>query len=122
MFHRCMATAAKSSALTAIKIAHTIVWAALAGCVLAIPVASWRGQHRAAAWLAGIVAVEVVVLLLNGQRCPLTAMAARHTTDRAPNFDIYLPRWLAQHNQLVFGTLYVAGVLFALARWRLGAR
>ena len=23
--------------------------------------------------------------------------------DRAPNFDIYLPRWLAQHNKTIFG-------------------
>ena len=30
------------------------------------------------------------------------------------NFDIYLPVWLARHNQLIFGTLYLGATLLAL--------
>lgn len=97
--------------------AHTIVWAFFAGCILAIPAVSWRGAHRAAAGLIAIVAGEVAVLFLNKWRCPLSFMAARYTDDRRQNFDIYLPQWLAKYNKLVFGGLYVAGVFFALARW-----
>lgn len=103
--------------LVAIKLLHTLVWAFFAGCIVAIPIASWRGDHRLAVWLAAAVAVEVVVLLCNRWSCPLTAVAARHTDDRRANFDIYLPLWLAQHNKTVFGLLYVAGVLFAAVRW-----
>lgn len=103
--------------LLAVKLVHTLVWAALAGCILAIPVASWHGSHRAAAWLTAVVACEVLVLALNKGRCPLTSVAARYTDDRRDNFDIYLPRWLAKHNKLIFGVLYVAGVVFAVARW-----
>jgi hypothetical protein len=110
-------TVVPSPALKAIKAAHTMVWALFAGCILAIPLVSWRGGHRAAASLAAIVAVEVVVLALNHGRCPLTAVAARYTDDRRANFDVHLPEWLAKHNKLVFGTLYFAGVAFALARW-----
>src|SRR4249920_304757 len=87
-------TEIESPALKAIKAAHTVAWALLAGCVLSIPLASWRNDHRAAAWLAVIVAVEVVVLLLNRWRCPLTSVAARYTNERRDNFDIYLPLWL----------------------------
>jgi hypothetical protein len=108
-----------STALRAIRLAHTIVWAFFAGCILAIPLASWRGAHEVAAWLAAIVFAEVAVLALNGWRCPLTAVAARYTAERAANFDIYLPLWLARNNKVVFGSLYVAGVAFALARWAL---
>ncbi len=100
--------------LTAIKAAHTIVWAFFAGCILAIPVASWRGEHRVAAWLIGIVFVEVVVLGLNHWRCPLTSVAAQYTSDRRENFDIYLPLWLARHNKVIFGGLYGAAVILAL--------
>ena len=103
--------------LVVIKVLHTIAWAIFAGCILAIPVASWRGEHGAAAWLAAIVAGEVVVLMLNNMRCPLTAVAARYTDDRRDNFDIYLPEWLARYNKLIFGTLYFAGLVFALAQW-----
>lgn len=97
--------------------AHTIVWAVFAGCIIAIPVASLQGEHRAAAWLCAVVAGEVAVLGLNQWRCPLTAIAARYTDDRRDNFDIYLPQWLARHNKLIFGTLYIAGAAFALVRW-----
>lgn len=112
-----MANERESFALTTIKVVHTIVWAFFAGCIVAIPIASWHGDHRIAAWLAAIVSVEVLVLVLNGWRCPLTSVANRYTEDRRDNFDIYLPLWLARHNKLVFGSLYFAGVAFALARW-----
>jgi hypothetical protein len=108
-------------ALTAIKLVHTFVWALLAGCVLGIPFAAWRDEHRVAAWLAAVVAAEIVVLSLNGGRCPLTSVAARYTDDRRENFDIYLPVWLARHNKLIFGMLYLAGVAFALSRRSLAA-
>jgi len=111
-----------SSALKAIKALHTFVWAIFASCIVAIPLAGWRGEYRAAAWLAAIVALEVAVLAVNGGRCPLTAVAARHTGDRRANFDIYLPEWLARHNKLIFGALYLAGMAFVFARWKLGAR
>lgn len=107
----------RSFALTAIKAAHTLIWALFGGCIVAIPLASWRGEHRAAAWLAAIVFMEVAVLGLNGMRCPLTGWAARFTTDRRDNFDIYLPLWLARYNKSIFGALYIAGTAFALVRW-----
>jgi hypothetical protein len=101
-------------ALRAIRLLHTVVWAIFAGAIVAIPVCTWR---RELAWAWGLIAfvlLEVMVLVLNGMRCPLTDVAARHTDDRRANFDIYLPRWLAQHNRTIFGTLYVAGIAHAL--------
>ena len=101
-----------------VKIVHTIAWAFFAGCILAIPLASWQGKHAAAAWLMAIVFVEVVILVLNGWRCPLTSLAARYTDERHDNFDIYLPLWLARHNKLIFGVLFFLGIAFAYFRWR----
>ena len=103
--------------LKAIKAVHTLVWAIFASCIFAIPLASWNGAYGAAAWLAVIVFAEVLVLGLNKWSCPLTAVAARYTEDRRPNFDIYLPEWLAKYNKHIFGPLYIAGVVFALAHW-----
>jgi hypothetical protein len=51
-------------------------------------------------------------------RCPLTDVAARYTDERADNFDIYLPLWLARYNKQIFGPLFAAGLLFTLARWQ----
>jgi hypothetical protein len=100
-----------------IKLLHTVVWFCFAGCVVAIPFAgAWR-QFRLAAILSGLVAVECLVLAMNHGRCPLTDLAGRCTEARSDNFDIYLPLWLARHNKLIFGTLFVIGELFVLGRW-----
>ena len=114
--------AARTVVLKAIKVVHTIVWGLFAGCILAIPIASLYGDNQAAFWLAAIVFVEVAVLALNKWRCPLTSLAARYTTDRGANFDIYLPEWLAKHNKVIFGTIYCVGVATAAVHWGLAAR
>ena len=44
-----------STALIAVKVIRTIACEFFAGCILAIPVASWWGNHTAAAWLTGVV-------------------------------------------------------------------
>ena len=106
-----------SARLRRIKAAHTLVRAFFASCIVAIPVVSWLGHFQAAAWLAAIVGVEVLVLVMNGWNCPLTAIAAQYTAERQANFDIYLPEWLARNNKCVFGSLYFAGACFALIQW-----
>jgi hypothetical protein len=103
--------------LTLIKIVHTVVWAVFVACILGIFAFARDGRFEAAFALVAIVMVEVAVLVLNRMRCPLTNVAARYTDDRAENFDIYLPHWVAKHNKSIFGTLYFVGVAYALARW-----
>ena len=105
------------SILDAIKIVHTVVWAAFVACILAIWLFAWQAEFYYATLSIGIVCVESLVLILNRWRCPLTSVAARYTRDRRANFDIYLPEWLARDTKLIFGTLYVAGIIFTLARW-----
>lgn len=107
--------------LAAIKLLHTTVWAVMAGCVLAIPLAGFLRQFRWAVVLTAIIVGECVVLVANRGRCPLTDWAARFTDDRADNFDIYLPNWLARHNKSIFGTLFVVSEAIVLWQW-MGAR
>lgn len=108
---------ARAVSLTAVKVLHTFIWAFFAGCIVAIPIASWYGKHTVALGLVAVVFVEVLVLLLNQWSCPLTAVAAQYTEDRQENFDIYLPRLLAKYNKPVFGTLYLAGTVYAVLAW-----
>lgn len=113
-----MPVSSEVRALRRVKLIHTVVWTFFAGSIVAIPLVASFSKYRAASLLIGIVFVEVLVLALNRMRCPLTGVAARYTDDRRDNFDIYLPEWLARHNKLVFGLLYVAGIVFTIARWR----
>ena len=103
--------------LRVIKLAHTVVWALLVAVILAIPVMAWQERVTATAVLTGIMLSEVLVLVVNGWRCPLTDLAARYTDDRRANFDIYLPLWLAANNQRIFGSVFVAGLVVAAVRW-----
>ena len=89
---------------------------------MALPIAGLRRRFRWAAGLSALVLVESVVLAMNHFRCPLTDLAARYTEERGANFDIYLPEWLALHNQSIFGALFVAAGLFTLWRWFVARR
>ena len=103
--------------LTLIKLAHTAIWAVMAAAIIAIPCAAMLGRFRLASWLTVLVVAECIVLALNRGRCPLTDLAARFTSDRDANFDIYLPRWVAQNNKAIFGSLFAVGELVVLWRW-----
>jgi hypothetical protein len=100
--------------LRAIKSIHTLVWAVFAGSIIAIPVLASIGSLSLAWGLIAFVLIEVLVLAVNGMRCPLTGVAARYTAERQDNFDIYLPLWLARHNKQVFGGLYVVGIVYTV--------
>ena len=108
--------------LLAVKVAHTIVWALLVACILGIPVAAWQNRFAWAAALAAIIAIEGIVLIANGWRCPLTDLAGRYTDDRRDNFDIYLPLWLARHNKTIFTTIFVGAIVFSVIQWARWAR
>jgi hypothetical protein len=41
----------------------------------------------------------------------------RGAEDRAANFDIYLPNWLARNNKAIFGILFALYELIVLWRW-----
>ena len=103
--------------LTAIKLLHTVVWAVLVGCILSLPLLAFFRRFRWAGIATVVVLLECTALAINGGRCPLTDLASKYTLDRAFNFDIYLPNWLAGHNKAIFGTLFVAGELVVAGCW-----
>ncbi len=103
--------------LVAIKLLHTLIWAVMAGSILALPITAVLRRFNAAIMLTVILFAECGVLAFNKGRCPLTGVATRFTSERADNFDIYLPNWLARYNKLIFGTLLVVNELFVLWCW-----
>jgi len=104
-------------ALALVKVVHTAAWAFFVACILGVPVSALLGHLAWAVALSVVVLVECVVLAANHYRCPLTDVAARYTEERADNFDIYLPVWLARYNKQVFGSLFLAGELVMLWCW-----
>ena len=117
MLHARDSTEILAHNLQQIKLLHTVIWSVMAASILALPWLAWCGKFRWAFGLTLLILGECVVLAVNGGRCPLTDVAARYTDDRACNFDIYLPLWLACSNKSIFGSLFVAGELVVLWRW-----
>lgn len=108
--------------VVAVKLLHTAVWLFFVACIIAVPVTAALHSFRLSALFATLVLLECLVLVLNGWRCPITDLAVRYTPETSDNFDIYLPNWLARHNKTIFGFVFVAGGLFALAQWLLYGR
>jgi hypothetical protein len=61
-----------------------------------------------------------VVLLVNKWTCPLTPIAEKYTSNREPNFNIYLPKWLARHNKTIFTALFLVGTALVAINYFLG--
>ena len=97
-------------ALFIVKLVHTLVWALMAGAILALPLLALLQAWKWAIAVVVLIVFEGIVLIANGWRCPLTDIAARYTDERHANFDIFLPHWLAEWNKVIFGTLFLAGV------------
>ncbi len=107
----------RNRVLIAIKVLHTVIWAFFVACILALPVAAVLRRFDWAVLLSALILFECALLAVNRGRCPLTDLAARFTSDRSAEFDIYLPRWLAQHNKTLFGSLFAVNELIVLWRW-----
>jgi hypothetical protein len=100
--------------LTAIRLLHTVIWVILAGSILVLPLAGVLRRFRWATILTGSCCWSASCCR---GRCPLSDLAQQFTADRADNFDIYLPNWLARHNKVIFGLLFIAGELVVLGYW-----
>lgn len=107
----------EATALLLVRLAHTAAWAFFAGSIVALPLAAHAGRFGLALLLVGFVTFEIIVLAFNGGACPLTAVAARYTSDRRENFDIFLPLWLARYNKQVFGALFLTGLVYTALEW-----
>jgi hypothetical protein len=99
----------RSIFLTALKLAHTAIWAVVETSVGYLLVAGWTGRSdRRAAIAAGIVGAETAVFLGNGARCPLTGVAERLGARRGSVTDLFLPAWLARNLPAVHVPLLLA--------------
>ncbi len=122
MIHSMQTDSDSRVALVAVKIVHTAVWVFFVVCILAVPITAAAHRFRLTAASAALVLLECVVLAVNRCRCPLTDVAERFAPEDAPNFDIYLPAWVARYNKQIFGAIFVLGGLYALAEWLSAAR
>lgn len=98
--------------LALIKLSHSIVWAVMAAASFYILYCGITKTTSPLLWTSiGLLGVETSVLFFNKWTCPMTPMAMKYTVDRQPNFDIYLPLFVAKYNKQIFGTIFAVGLL-----------
>lgn len=103
--------------LALVKILHTLIWLFFVSVIGSIVTAGITGRITPVTWAAiMLIVLEGIVLFFNRGICPLTPLAARYTSERGDNFDIYLPRWLARHNKRIFTPVALAGIFLVVYR------
>lgn len=104
--------------LAVVRGVHTVIYAVMTASVLAMLYAGISGAKGAWLWLAlALVAVESVVFVANGLRCPLTALVVRYTPDGRQVSDTYLPERITRYTLAVFGPLILVGLVLLALRW-----
>lgn len=89
--------------LNLIKALHTLIWLVMTVSVFYIGFCVIRMKFDTLFYVSlFLISSEIILIVVNSWKCPLTGIARRHTDDDAPNFDIFLPRIIAQYNKEIF--------------------
>ena len=104
--------------LALIRAVHTAIYLVMAASTLLLVYAGVTGAGGV--WLWGVLvllAIETIVFVGNGFKCPLTAMAVRYGAEKGYAFDTFLPERVTRYTFRVFGTLMVLGLALLALRW-----
>ncbi len=92
--------------LVFLKILHTLIWAVMTAANFVAFYFAFIGRFDIWFWIpAGLLAIEIAVIIANKWKCPLTNLIETRTSDRRENFGIYLPGWLAKYNVKIYSIL-----------------
>jgi hypothetical protein len=100
------------AALIAVKVAHTAIFASLAGAVLYTLYSGISGRTTRKTGVAvAAVLGEAAIFAGNGFRCPLTKVAEGLGAENGTVGDIFLPAWFARRLPWISSTITGVGLL-----------
>ncbi|EKQ57235.1 MULTISPECIES: hypothetical protein [unclassified Clostridium] len=100
-----------------LKLIHTIIWAFYVFIFCYILYAGIYNKIDLYLWIAiGFEIIEVVILIIYKGKCPLTILGYKYIDNPEIGFDIFLPRWLAKYNQLIYGSGLIIVILIIIYR------
>lgn len=101
-----------------IKLIHSLLFILIVVCTIYVLVTAALDQVNQLTWWAfGIVIVEMLILLLNNWRCPLTDLAEHRGADVGSVADLFLPKQLSDHLFTIFGIAFLMTCLLLI--WRI---
>lgn len=102
--------------LNLVRGVHTAIYAVMACSVFAVFYAGLAGARGQWLFVAlALVAIEVLVFVASGMKCPLTAVAMKYGAK--PGADTFLPERVTRHTLAFFGPLIAFSLLLIVARW-----
>lgn len=100
-----------------IRIIHSAIWTIMVFSIFYILYAGIADRLDVYLWISvGIMAFEGVVLMINRGSCPLTKVAKGIKKNYNDGDDIFLPKWVAIHNKLIFGSVLAVGLIILAYR------
>lgn len=103
--------------LLLIKLLHTVIWAFFVVVIFYIVYAGMFDKINVLTFIAiGLVVLEGIILLIFKWRCPFTVVGYKYSDTKETGFDIFLPKWLAKHNKIIFTIIFLAGLILVALR------
>ena len=101
-----------------IKLIHSLLFLLIVISTIYVFFSSLSDQITTLTWIAFAIAlIEMLVLLLNDWRCPLTDLAEQSGAQTGSVADLFLPQWISDRLFVIFGIVFVATCI--LMFWRL---
>ena len=103
--------------LVFLKILHTIIWAIVTASNFVAFYFAFIGRFDIWFWIpALLVVLEIIVIMLNDWKCPITNLVEKYTKVRSGNYGIYLPGWLAKYNVRIYSVLIPLEVVIVVIK------
>lgn len=104
--------------LVLIKTIHTAIWIMFNFIIFYMLYAVIVNKLDLWLWIGyGLFILEGITLWINKFACPLTIMARKYSNSTKPNFDIYLPAWLARYNKQIYTSILI--IIIAITIYQL---
>ena len=92
--------------ITFIKTIHAVIWCIMTAATFYIGYSVFHMNFDVLFYISlFLIVAEILVIVVNSWRCPLTSIARRYSNESTPNFDIFLPRVIAEFNKEIFSVI-----------------
>lgn len=103
--------------IDAVRGLHTLIYVVMAGSTLTLMFVAISGRLLRTLWIVGpLLTLEVLVFVIGGLKCPLTAVIDRLAGGPSSVADTCLPDWLTRHTLLIFGPVLPVALMLLVAR------
>lgn len=103
--------------LAVVRTIHTLIYLVMTAATLVLLYAGVTGARGPWLWAAlALLAVETVVFVAAGMKCPLTAVAVKYGAGQDGLFDTWLPERFTRHTLKIFAPLMTLGLALVAVR------